>query len=180
MFKSSAASDRKLPASAKQQLPEGAAPPPSMQWAVRLMQAGAAASTIYLIFAAAITSTVKSSLTSWNAAQPKSKQLTAAQISSTATYLIVTTIIVGLIAIGLWIWMARMNSAGRSWARITATVLFVLWSYYTYTSIGDARGAAMLIISMVIVLVTWVIGLGALIMLWRPDSTAFFRAQSSR
>ncbi len=32
----------------------------------------------------------------------------------------------GLLAVGLWIWMARANSAGKSWARIAATALFAI------------------------------------------------------
>jgi hypothetical protein len=159
---------------------DGSAPPASVQWAVKLMQAGAAVSTVYLIFALAVTATVKGSLTTWNAEQAKSKQLTAAQINSIATFYIVSAIVTGLVAIALWIWMAKVNSAGRNWARITASVFFVLWSLYTYNSLGGTRGAATLIISTVIVLVIWLIGLGALFMLWRQESTAFFRAQSAR
>jgi hypothetical protein len=154
-------------------------PPATMQWAVKLMLAGAAVSTVYLVFALIVTASIKSSLVRWNATEPKAKQLTASQVNSLATYYIVSTIIIGLIAIGLWLWMARMNSAGRSWARIAATVLFVLWSYYTYVSIGQTHGAATLITSTVIVLVTWLIGLAALFLLWRPASSAFYKAQSS-
>jgi hypothetical protein len=144
------------------------------------MQAGAAVSTIYLIFALAVTATVKSSLTTWSAEQAKSKQLTASQINSIATFYIVSAIVTGVVAIALWIWMAKMNSAGRNWARITATVFFILWSLYTYNSLGGTRGAPTLIISTVIVLIIWLIGLGALFMLWRQESTAFFRAQPGR
>jgi hypothetical protein len=156
------------------------APPATVQWSVRLMLAGAAASTVYLVFALIVTASVKSSLVKWNATQPKAKQLTAGQLNSLATYYIVSTIIIGLIAVGLWLWMARMNGAGRNWARITASVLFALWTYYTYVSIGQVRGAATFVVSMAIVLATWLIGLGALVLLWRPDSSAYFKARSSR
>jgi hypothetical protein len=178
MFKSLVASGRKL-TSGSSQTSDGSAPPASMQWAVKLMQAGAAASTVYLIFSVAIASTVKSSLTKWNATQPKAKQLTSAQISTAATDLIVSIIIVGLISIALWLWMARKNNEGKTWARITSTVLFLLWSYYTYNSIASTRGAATLIASTVIVLVIWVIGLGALFMLWRQESSAYFKEKNS-
>jgi hypothetical protein len=31
-----------------------------------------------------------------------------------------------LIGVGLWIWMAQMNKAGKNWARITSTVFFAI------------------------------------------------------
>lgn len=157
--------------------PTGPLLPKSMQRAVWLMQTGAAASTIYLIFALAVTAGEKSSLVKWNAQQPKARQLTPAQINSTATYLIVSTIIVGVIAIALWLWMARMNSLGRNWARITSSVFFALWSLYAYSGIGSARGPATLVVSMIIVVVIWLIGLGALFFLWRPDSSEYFKSR---
>jgi hypothetical protein len=150
-----------------------------MQWAVRLMLAGAAVSTVYLVFALIVTASIKTDLTRWNATVPKAKQLTASQLNSLATYYVVTTIIIGLISIGLWLWMAKMNTAGRSWARIVSSVLFLLWTYYTWVSIGQTRGAATLVISTVIVLVTWLIGLVSLFFLWRPASTAFYKAKTS-
>ncbi len=176
MFKSFTGNDKRLPVRGK-----GTAvaepPPPTVQWAVRLMYAGAAVSTVYLVFALIVTSTIKSTLVRWNAAEPRAKQLTSSQLNSLATYYIVSTIIIGLIAIGLWLWMARMNSAGRNWARITASVFFALWTYYTYVSIGQTRGAATLITSTVIVMVVWLVGLASLYLLWRPASSAFFKAQ---
>jgi hypothetical protein len=155
-----------------------ATPPDTVQWAVKLMLAGAAVSTVYLVFALIVTASIKGDLVRWNATQTKAKQLTASQLNSLATYYIVSTIIVGLIAIGLWLWMARMNTRGRKWARIVATVLFALWSYYTYVSIGESHGAATLITSTVIVLVTWLIGLASLFLLWRPASSAFYSEQT--
>lgn len=178
MFKSPATFGRGF--LAVRQPSDGPAPPATVQRAVKLMQAGAAVSTIYLIFAVAVAATVKSSLKTWNAGQAPAKQLTAAQINSIATFYIVSAIITGVVAIALWLWMAKTNWAGRNWARITASVFFVLWSLYTYNSLGGTRGAPTLIISTVIVLVIWLIGLGALIMLWRQESTAFFRDQPTR
>jgi multisubunit Na+/H+ antiporter MnhC subunit len=179
MFKSFLTSDRKLPAGVSQS-PDEPTPPPATQRAVRLMIAGAATSTVYLIFSVIMTTSLKSALTSANNAAEPSKRLTDSQLNSLTTYLIVTTIVIGLAAIGLWLWMAKMNSLGKNWARITSSVLFLLWTYYTYTSIGDTHGAASLVVSLVIVLVIWAIGLAALFMLWRQDSTAFFKDQSTR
>jgi hypothetical protein len=73
----------------------------------------------------------------------------------TATPLTITLFIVffGLVLVALWLWMARAVGRGRNWARITSTVLFVLVS------------AAL----------TWLIGLAAVWLLWRPAASAFFK-----
>ena len=151
--------------------------PATLQWAVKLMLVGAAASTVFLVFAIIVTSNVKSALLRWNASLPKGKQYTVSQISNAANSYIITTIIIGLIAIALWLWMARMNRSGRSWARITASVFFALWTYYTYTSIGSTRGSATFVVALILVLVIWVIGLGSLFLMWRPTSTVYYKSE---
>ena len=113
MFKSFTASGKPSSRSKQPKPSQYSEPPATLQWSVKLMLAGAAVSTVYLVFAVIVTFSVKSSLARWNATEPKAKQLTASQLNSLATYYIVSTIIIGLIAIGLWLWMARMNTAGR-------------------------------------------------------------------
>lgn len=154
------------------------APPVTVQWAVKLMLVGAAISTVYLVFALIVTRNVKSVLTQYNATLPKAKQLSPGQVSNAANSYIFSTILIGVIAIALWLWMARMNNKGKAWARITASILFALWSIYTWFSIGDTRGSATLIAATVMVLVTWLVGVGALFLLWRPASTVFFKDRS--
>jgi len=154
--------------------------PAPVRRAVRFMQVGAIGGALSLLFNVIGSFSLKSNMMAANAAKLKDHQVTASQISSTATALIVYTIIVGLVSIGLWLWMARMNAAGRSWARITASVLFALWSLYTYSVIGELHGGVTitvtLIISMVLILALWVIGVAAIFQLWRPASTAYFKA----
>lgn len=176
MFKSSTASDKKLSIRGIGAVSDSEAPP-TVQWAVRFMLFGAAISTIYLIFAVIVTSGVKSALVKWNAGLPKSQQHTAQQISNAATDYIVSTIIIGLIAIGLWLWMARMNGGRRTWARITASVFFALWTYYTYSSIGQLHGgSATFVAALVITFAIWLVGLAALYFLWRPESSSYYKS----
>jgi hypothetical protein len=154
--------------------------PATVRRAVRFMQVGAIGGALSLLFNVIGSFSLKSNMMAANAAKLKDHQVTASQISSTATALIIYTIIVGLISIGLWLWMARMNAAGRNWARITASVLFALWSLYTYSVIGELHGGvtitATLIISMVLIIALWVIGVATVYQLWRPASTAYFKA----
>jgi hypothetical protein len=181
MFKSFTGSDKKVPAGSKQAVAEPA-PPHTLEWAVKLMLAGAAVSTIYLVFGVIVTAAGRSSLINAliksNDTEPKSKQLSLSQIHTLATFYVAETAIVGVIAIALWLFMARMNIRGLNWARITASVFFLLWTYYTYVSIGQTRGDVTLVVSTAFVLLTWVIGVASLYLLWRPPSTAFFKGQS--
>jgi hypothetical protein len=173
MFKPFTVSDKILTFSNKQPLTGQAAPPTAVQRAVKLMYGGAATSTVYLIAALATMGSLRSAL---NTANKTAKHpLTASQISGEATGYIIYVVFVGVVAIALWLWMARMNGQGKGWARITATVLFGLWTIDTATSISQPG----LILAMVFPIIAWLFGLGAVILLWRPDSTAFFKSQRS-
>jgi hypothetical protein len=182
MFKSFTASDKKLAARAGRVRSQDEAPPAPVRRAVRLMQAGAAASALSLIFTVIGSFSLKNNMMTANAEKLKTHQITASQISNTATALIIYTIIVGLVAIGLWLWMARTNEAGRNWARITASVFFALWTIYTYSVLGELHGGVTvtgtLIVSLVLILGLWVIGAVTIFQLWRPASTAFFKART--
>ncbi len=70
--------------------------------------------------------------------------------------------------------MAKANSQGRNWARIMSSVLFGL---ATLDMLGVLREPKTLL-GLVFPVLTWLIGLGAVILLWRKDSTAFFKPRS--
>lgn len=166
------AGDRKS-AGSQQSLAKPATPPTTVQRAIRLMYGGAATSTIYLIAALAAMSSLKSSLV--NANKTAKHPLTASQINGEAIGYIIFIVFVGVVAIALWLWMARMNGQGKNWARVTATVLFCLW---TINMIGITQ--TRLIPVMVFPVIVWLFGLGAVFLLWRPGSAAFFRPQQHR
>jgi hypothetical protein len=180
MFKSFTASDKRVatgskrPAGDKQSLAGPAAPPATVQRAIMAMYGGAATSTVYLIAALVTMGSLKSALASAN--KTAKHPLTASQINGEATGYIIYVVFVGLVAIALWLWMARMNGQGKSWARVTATVLFCLWTINTVGTVTQTR----LILAMVFPVIAWLLGLGAVFLLWRPDSAAFFKSQSSR
>ena len=153
------------------QAPEPArrAPPPSVVMAVRLMYAGAVVSAVSLVVGLA---TVGSLRTALHKSQPS---LTPTQLHDLQTVVVVGSVAVGLISIGLWVWMALMNKAGKSWARIVATVLFGLDTLFLLLGLARAGAAASSLVS----ILTWLIGLGAVILLWRKDSSEYFTAQSA-
>ena len=93
----------------------------------------------------------------------------------TPTPLIITLVILaGLAVIGLWLWMARATTQGRNWARILSTVLFGLATLELLSAVETigAHGVAAAFIAAL----TWLSGLGAVWMLWRPASSAFFES----
>lgn len=175
MFKPFTVSDKKVTLSSKrsagnkQPLAESAALPVTVRRAIRLMYGGAATSTIYLIAALATMGSLKSALV--NANKTAKPPLTASQINGEATGYIIYVVFVGLVAIALWLWMARANGQGKNWARITATVLFCLWTVNTITIVTRTS----LILAMVFPVIAWLFGLGAVFLLWRPESAAFFK-----
>ena len=144
--------------------------PPSVVNAVKLMYAGAAVSTVSLIISLADISGTKTAI---RKARPN---LTATQVSQLNTFIISLAIVSGLIGIGLWLWMARANNQGKNWARIMSTVLFGL---ATLDLVGVFSQPKTLL-GLIFPVLTWLVGLGAIWLLWRPDSTAFFRPQGFR
>jgi hypothetical protein len=156
------------PSSGQAPGPVPTGPPASVVMAVRLMYAGAVVSALSLIITLATIGNLRTSLRNAN---PK---LTAAQLHTLQTGYTVAVVAFGLIGIGLWVWMALMNRAGRSWARIVASVLFGL---NTLTLVlGFAQGAASA--GSLAALLPWLIGLGAIAFLWRRDASDYFTAMS--
>ena len=149
--------------------PARAEPPPSVVMAVRLMYAGAVVSAVSLVVGLA---TVGSLRTALHKSQPS---LTPTQLHHLQTVVVVGSVAIGLISIGLWVWMALMNKAGKSWARIVATVLFGLDTLFLLLGVARAGAAASSVVSILI----WLIGLGTVILLWRKDSSEYFTAQSA-
>jgi hypothetical protein len=91
-------------------------------------------------------------------------------------------IVFGLIVIALWLWMARANGQGRNWAHIVSTVLFglatqQLISQASVQQPASHAGFAVLMFGLIVPVLTWLAGLAAVWLLWRPASSAFFKPQ---
>ena len=156
------------PSSGKPVEPERPAAPPTVQNAVKLMYAGAAVSTVSLIVSLVDIGGTKSAI---RKARPS---LTVAQVNQLNTFIISLAIISGVVGIALWLWMARANGQGRNWARILSTVLFGL---ATLDLFGVASQPKTLL-GLVFPVLTWLLGLGAVVLLWRKQSTAFFQPRT--
>lgn len=153
--------------------------PSTLRNAVRLMWAGAALALIGVIITLAFTSKIKSAVTSAaltdnaknRAAGATSKILTTAQIHTLANATVALLAIFGIIGVLLWVWMAWANNRGSNWARMVATVLFALNTIALVLEFGRAS------VSIIAILLGWLVGLGAIILLWRRDTTAYITPQ---
>src|SRR6516225_4555172 len=144
-------------------------PPSSVVTAVRLMYAGAVVSALSLVVGLVTISSLRNSL---HKADPS---ITSTQLHNLQTVVVVGSVVIGLISIGLWLWMAVTNKTGKSWARIVATVLFGLDTLFLLLGVARAGAAAGTLVS----ILTWLIGGGAVILLWRKDSSEYFAEQSA-
>jgi hypothetical protein len=141
--------------------------PSSVLNAVKLMYVGAAVSTVSLIVSLADISGTKAAI---KKARPS---LTATQISQLNTFIISLAVVSGVVGIALWLWMSRANGQGKNWARIFSTVLFCLATLDLVGVFSQPKTA----LGLLFPVLTWLVGLGAVFLLWRPDATAFFKPQ---
>jgi hypothetical protein len=125
--------------------------------AVRVMYAGAAVTTLTLI----------SSIISLADIGRSAATLRLAGRNQPFAVAITVGIVSALIMIALWMWMAWANGQGRNWARILSTVLFGLATLHLFGNKG--------VVQVVFALLTWLVGLTAVWLLWRPASSAFFK-----
>jgi hypothetical protein len=144
--------------------------PRSVRTAVQLMYAGAGLSAVSLIVAVLSFHSIERVI------RNASSTLTAHQVHNDAIVAVTIAVVESLIAIGLWLLMAWGNKNGQSWARITATVLFGLNTLFLLLSFVRATVSASLAFSVVV----WLVGLGAVVMLWRKESSQYFAAVGPR
>jgi hypothetical protein len=137
------------------------AAPEAVLDAVKLMYGGAAGTVVQLIIALFFIGDIKAyHLTVLG------HHLTTAQLSHLRPLIVTLVIAVALVLVALWLWMARAVGQGRNWARVLSTVLFGLATL----ELTGIHSLAQLFWAML----TWLTGLAAVWLLWRPTSSAFF------
>lgn len=148
-------------------IPQGPpAPPASVLGAVKLMYLGAALSAVGIVVGILGRSAVKAAV---RKAQPA---YTPSQVQTLVSISVGASVVLGLIAVGLWIWMAYASKSGKSWARALSTVFF---GFSVLDVAVLALGTTPALNKMIVALVA-LAGLGAIIFLWKSDSSAYFRS----
>ena len=152
------------------QLPEPSRPtvPQSVARAVQIMYVGAVVSLIGIVVDLTTLSSTKSKI------QSQHHDWTVTQVNNAEHVAIGIFIVSGLLGAALWVWMAQSNKAGKSWARIVATVLFAIDTLNVAAGAATPGGGATRLYGLVI----WLIGLAAIILLWLRTSSDYFRSAS--
>ena len=141
--------------------------PQSVRIAVILMYAGAALSAVSLVISLALSGRIKSAVGTAAQKVKTSKPLTVSQIHAIENFYVVLIVVILLISIGLWLWMAWANGRGKGWARILSSVFFGFNTLWLVLSVGRTGGPA------IFIGIGWLVGLAALIFLWRRDTTRY-------
>jgi hypothetical protein len=147
--------------------------PPSLRRAVRLMWAGAGLALLGTIVTLVLSGRIKTEV--FNAARKNDAiarrsgrtGYTIPQLHTVASVTFASLVAAGIISILLWVWMAWANNRGSGWARIIASVLFALIT----VEVVLARSRSS--VSFLFILLEWVIGLVAIVLLWQRDTTAY-------
>lgn len=159
------ASDHRSPA-----MP-AATQPPSIVTAVKLMYVGAGLTALGILVSFLQIDALR------DAIEDNDSSLSDSEVDTAVAGTLAVSVIAGLIIIGLWVWMAYANGRGRSWARIVSTILGGLNIVFTLLNLASGNSTP-------IGLVVALIGLGLagyiLYLMWRPESTAFYEANSPR
>jgi hypothetical protein len=149
-------------------LPQRPEPPQQLQNAVRLMYAGAGLSAVSFIVGLVTIGSLKSTI------RADDPSFTNAQVNAGVTIALVIAGIFGLIGLGPWIWMALANRAGKSWARVVATVFFGIDTVGLLASFARTNTGASIILEVLV----WLVGLGAIILMWNRESSAYYQFAS--
>jgi hypothetical protein len=145
-------------------------PPQPVRTAVLLMYAGAALSAIEIIIGLLTISSLK------NAIRSRYPGYTSSQLHTAEVVGVTTVVVIGLIGVGLWLWMAWANGAGKSWARVVASVFFGLNTIDLLTLVARPHAT----LGLALAILVWLVGLGAILLLWQRESSAYYQARSAR
>jgi hypothetical protein len=154
--------------------PADSAIPQSVRRSVRLMLVGGVLTALVGIFLIVATVADKNALTGADG-----KKLSDGAFSGDIAWIVVEYVIV----VAMWVLMARYNRAGRSWARIVASVFAAISTYDSYSLVnGLSGGQSITVIGYVYIifsLAVWAVGVVSVAMLWRSESGAYFKARSA-
>ena len=140
-----------------------------MLTAVRLMYVGAALS---LVNAAVALTAINQIQTAFEAQHPLAQNAAQGAASLAAAGVIIS----GAVGIGLWLKLASASRRGRSWARTVGTILFGLDTIGLLGTLSRTGVPAVKTLGVLI----WLIGLIAVISLWRRQSSDYFHNSRRR
>ena len=139
--------------------------PASVLSAVRVMYAGAVFSVIDIVVGLTDQSAQKTAL------KKKSPHLSVHSINTLVHIAVIGDIVVSVLGVLLFVWIARSCRSGKNWARVTATVLCFIGLLGAVEHLIEPNATLSLIASFVLFL----IGLAAVVLLWMRSSSVYFK-----
>ncbi len=156
--------------------PDDSAVPASVRKSVRFMLAGGTTTAVLGLFWLIVAFADKNAITDANG-----KKLSGGQFAGGVLQVFVLEFLLPAV---IWLLMARFNRAGRNWARIASSVLCAIDTYLALGLINSLRSGVTLtaadVVYTVLTLAIWVVGVIAIVLAWRGESSAYFRASSAR
>jgi len=147
--------------------------PASIAQAVKLMYVGAALSVLNALSTLLFKDEIRDAVE--KASAKSTSPMTDSGIDAAVNLAVGSSIFFGLVGAALWLWMASANGKGRKWARIVATVFFALSVLSTLGSLVQHPP----VLSLVVGIITVVLGAYILYLLYRPESSQYYEAQSA-
>jgi hypothetical protein len=157
--------DERYPTSASPRDLAGTQPPRSVLNAVRLMYVGAGLSAIVVIVILSTLGGLRAAIVA------KYPHYSPSKVHTTEVGIIADYVISGLVAVGLWLWMAWANRRGRNWARIVSAVFFALNTLNLLGSFRQVHAIAAVIVAVVV----WLVGAGAVALIFNRESTPYYQ-----
>jgi hypothetical protein len=150
--------------------------PQTVQNAFYLMLAGAALELVTTVVSLSSTSKLRDRISS------QYPDFTSTQVDNAVHVGEAFAVISVVIGIGLWIWMAFANRAGKNWARITGTVFFGIECLALLGTLAASGTSAMSAtkssgIGVALSILMWLVGLAAVVLLWNKQSGPYFKPQ---
>jgi hypothetical protein len=152
--------------------PGGVAQPSSVRLAVRLMWAGAALTVLSLVVTLASLGAAKEDIE--ERLRRDDPSVSQSTIDAAFAIGVGSALVVSVIGVGTWLWMAWKNGQGRSWARVVATVLAgfnVLFAPLVFVQDTPSVSRVFSIVNVVLAIVI-------LVLIWRKDATEFYADRS--
>ncbi|WP_462417303.1 hypothetical protein [Kytococcus sp. Marseille-QA3725] len=148
--------------------------PKPVRTAVKLMWLGAVLSLLGLLPGLFMQDQIRENAK--QQAEARGEALDSSALDAAVAIGIGTAIVLGLIGALLWVLHAWANSKGMNWARITGTILGVLYIVFTLGGLllGSAMGTGGNLLGTIISLLTAALAAVIIFLMWRPENRAFY------
>ncbi len=144
--------------------------PKSTALAVRLMQVLAALSLVSLVVSLLSRDSLRTSIRQNQPTLNQDRLNTAVNVGTAFA------VVLGIVFIVLYLLLANQVAKGKNWARIVTVVLAALSVLSTLSAIAQPSPA----ISKALAVLTALVNIALLVLLFRPDSRAFFAPSPTR